>query len=57
MFDSKSATDVWESVKELYIGFTFKGKISIEEEPDTSKKILIATPKSAEVGTLKIVDS
>lgn len=57
MFDSKSATDGWESVKELYIGFTFKGKISIEEEPDTSKKILIATPKSAEVGTLKIVDS
>ena len=57
MFDKKSAADEWESVKELYVGFAFKGKITIEEEIETTEKILVATPKSAEVGTLKILDS
>ena len=40
----------------MYVGFTFKGKMSIEEESDTGRKVLVATPKSAEVSSLKILD-
>ena len=42
------------SVKEMYVGFTFKGKMSIEDESGTGKKVLVATPKSAEISSLKI---
>ena len=40
----------------MYVGFTFKGKMSIEDESGTGKKGLVATPKSAEISSLKILD-
>lgn len=48
----KTAT-VKESAREIYLGFTYKGKLVIKEE--NGEKILLVVHKSAEVSSAKIL--
>lgn len=46
----------WEEARSSYLGFTFKGKILVEETNPVNKMMVIM-PKSAELSSIKILNS
>lgn len=56
LVDKTDGKGVWEEARAFYIGFTFKGKILVEETNPVNKMMVIM-PKSAEISSVKILNA
>ncbi len=53
LVDSTAGRKIWKPARDIYMGFTLKGKIMIKESG--RKKVLVMMPKSAEASMVKIL--
>lgn len=51
---SAVGNEEWESVREMYISLTYKGKLLVKEQ-SRRKKSLVVVHKSAEVSNVKVI--